>query len=110
MIPAIEAALLVVLIVADPGRIDCRLTLLRIFSLELVVILVVGAGEASVRLVIDLVKGALNPVRRNAFGGLLHSRYGWTQNGLNELIVLSAVAEDLALTQFEPMTVTTSNQ
>jgi len=42
IIPAIEALLLVALVIADPGRIDRRSDLIRALSLGLVAILVVG--------------------------------------------------------------------
>lgn len=66
--PAIEAVLLVALIVADPGRIDRRSTFVRTLSLGLVVILVAGAAGATVRLVIDLVRGG---IETNSPSGLL---------------------------------------
>ena len=59
IIPAVEALLLVALIVADPGRIDHRSTFVRTLSLGLVAILVAGAAGATVRLVIDLVRGGM---------------------------------------------------
>lgn len=57
IVPALEALLLVALIVADPGRIDRRSTLVRASSLALVVILVAGAAFVTIRLVVDLVNG-----------------------------------------------------
>ena len=57
IISVFEGVLLVALIVADPGRIDRRSTLVRALSIGLVVILVVGAGVVTVRLVADLVSG-----------------------------------------------------
>ncbi len=68
IIPAIEALFLVALIVADPGRIDRRSTFVRTLSLGLVVILVAGAAGATVRLVIDLVRGG---TETNSPSGLL---------------------------------------
>ncbi len=68
IIPAMEAVLLVALIVADPGRIDRRSTFVRTLSLGLVVILATGAAGATVRLVIDLVRGG---AETNSPGGLL---------------------------------------
>ncbi len=68
IVPVIEALLLVALIIADPGRIDRRSTFVRTLSLGLVVILAAGAGAATVRLVIDLVRGG---VETNSPGGLL---------------------------------------
>jgi uncharacterized membrane protein len=57
IIPAFEALLLVALMVTDPGRIDRRSTVVRGLSIALVVILVLGAAVATVRLVVDLVRG-----------------------------------------------------
>jgi hypothetical protein len=57
IVPALEALLLVALIVADPGRIDRRSSLVRAFSVALVVILVAGATGATVRLMVDLIRG-----------------------------------------------------
>ncbi len=53
--PVLEAILLVAVVVADPGRIDRRTTLVRIISVGLVVILVAGSTGAMVRLVIDII-------------------------------------------------------
>jgi uncharacterized membrane protein len=68
VIPAIEAVLLVALIVADPGRIDRRSRLVRGLSLGLVVVLIAGAAAAIVRLVVDLVRGGMDT---NSPGALL---------------------------------------
>jgi uncharacterized membrane protein len=57
VLPLIEGLLLVMLILADPGRIDRRSVLVRAASLVLVVILVFGAGAVTVRLVVDLIRG-----------------------------------------------------
>jgi uncharacterized membrane protein len=57
IIPAIEALLLVALILADPGRIDRRSTVVRALSVALVVILVAGAAVVTTRLVVDLIRG-----------------------------------------------------
>jgi uncharacterized membrane protein len=57
IIPVIEALLLLALVVADPGRIDRRSNFVRTLSLGLVGILVVGAFVATVRLVVDLIRG-----------------------------------------------------
>jgi hypothetical protein len=57
IIPAVEALLLVALIVADPGRIDRRSTLVRALSIGLVAILVAGAAGVTARLVVDLIRG-----------------------------------------------------
>jgi uncharacterized membrane protein len=57
IITVVEGVLLVALMVADPGRIDRRSTLVRGLSIVLVVVLVVGAAAVTVRLLDDLVSG-----------------------------------------------------
>ena len=57
IVPVIEALFLAALVVADPGRIDRRSTFVRTISIGLVIILVVGAAAATVRLVVDLIRG-----------------------------------------------------
>jgi hypothetical protein len=57
IIPAVEALLLVALVIADPGRIDRRSTLVRALSIGLVAILVAGAAGVTARLVVDLIRG-----------------------------------------------------
>ncbi|HEY7916439.1 MAG TPA: hypothetical protein VIC86_05600 [Acidimicrobiales bacterium] len=57
IIPLVEAAFLVALIIADPGRIDRRSTLVRALSVGLVAILALAAAGITVRLVVDLVRG-----------------------------------------------------
>ncbi len=57
VIPVVEALLLAALVTADPGLIDRRSTLVRVLSLGLVAILVLGATAVTARLVIDLIRG-----------------------------------------------------
>jgi len=57
IVPVIEGLLLVALVIADPGRIDRRSDFIRGLSIGLVVVLVAGAAAATVRLVIDLIRG-----------------------------------------------------
>lgn len=57
IIPAFEALLLVALMVTDPGRIDTRSAVVRALSIALVLLLVIGAAVATVRLVVDLIRG-----------------------------------------------------
>jgi hypothetical protein len=57
VIPVVEALLLVALVVADPGLIDKRSSLVRGLSLTLVGILVLGATAVTTRLIIDLIRG-----------------------------------------------------
>jgi hypothetical protein len=47
----------VALVVADPGRLDRRSTVIRALSIALVLILVVGATVVTIRLVVDLIRG-----------------------------------------------------
>ena len=74
ILPAIEAAFLIALIIADPGRIDRRSELVRALSLGLVGILVLGATAATVRLVVDLLRGGPetdSPVQLLRIGALV---------------------------------------
>jgi hypothetical protein len=57
VIPAVEAVLLIALVLADPGLIDRTSSLVRGLSLALVGILVLGAAVVTTRLVIDLIRG-----------------------------------------------------
>jgi hypothetical protein len=57
LVPTIDALLLVALVIADPGLIDRRSTVVRAISLALVAVLVVGAVGVTVRLVTDLIEG-----------------------------------------------------
>ena len=55
--PLIMAVLLVVLTIADPGRIDRRSPLVRRISLVLVAVLAAGAAMVTAHLVVDLIRG-----------------------------------------------------
>jgi hypothetical protein len=57
VLPVIEGLLLVAVIASDPGRINRRSRWLRVLSIGLVSVLVVGALWATVQLVDDLVHG-----------------------------------------------------
>ena len=57
VIPVVLAMLLIALVIADPGRIDRRSTVVRVLSIGLVAILVAGAAGVAVRLVVDLIRG-----------------------------------------------------
>jgi uncharacterized membrane protein len=57
VLPTIEGALLVALIVGDPGKIDRRSGLLRVLSIVLVAVLVLAALRATVVLIDDLIHG-----------------------------------------------------
>lgn len=69
LVPALEAVLLVALIIADPGRLDRQSTEGRILSLTLVSVLVLEATGVSVRLVVDLIEGG---PETNSAAALLH--------------------------------------
>jgi hypothetical protein len=66
--PSLVGVLLVVLVVADPGRIDRASALVRRLSIGLVVLLVAGAAMVTARLVADLIRGG---PETNAPGALL---------------------------------------
>ncbi len=66
--PVVEAMLLVAVIIADPGRIDRRTTVVRVISVGLVVILVAGSTGATARLIADLITGG---PETNSAAGLL---------------------------------------
>jgi len=55
--PLVVAVLLVLLVLADPGRIDRRSPVVRRISLGLVAVLVAGAAMVTARLVVDLIRG-----------------------------------------------------
>jgi hypothetical protein len=57
IIPVVEGLLLVALVAVDPGRIDRTSSFVRVLSIGLVAILVVGAAAVTVRLVVDLIRG-----------------------------------------------------
>jgi uncharacterized membrane protein len=66
--PVVVGVLLVVLVIADPGRIDRRSPMVRRISLGLVGVLVVGAAGITARLVVDLIRGG---AETNSAGQLL---------------------------------------
>lgn len=57
LVPTVEGLLLVALVIADPGLIDRRSTVVRAISLALAAVLVVGAVGVTLRLVTDLIEG-----------------------------------------------------
>jgi hypothetical protein len=57
VLPLIEGALLVAVIAGDPGKINRRSRWLRVFSIVLVSVLVLGALWATVQLIDDLIHG-----------------------------------------------------
>ena len=56
-VPALEALLLVAIVVIDRGRIDRRSALGRVLSLALVAVLIADAAGVTARLVVDLIEG-----------------------------------------------------
>ncbi len=69
LVPAIEAVLVVALIIADPGLIDRRSTVVRIISIAIVAVLVVDATGVTLRLVEDIIEGG---PETNSAADLLH--------------------------------------
>jgi uncharacterized membrane protein len=75
-LPAVEAVLLAVLILRDPGRIDKRSSFLRGVSIAVVALLVLDAMLATVRLVATLIHGGSitnSPEALLAAGGVVWS-------------------------------------
>ena len=68
LVPAIEGALLLALVVGDPGAIDKRSSILRGFSIALVAVLIGQSLWSTARLIDDLVTGGPHT---NAAGALL---------------------------------------
>ncbi len=64
VLAAIAVPLLIGIVLADPGRIDERSGTLRAVSIGLIGLLLVAAGGATVRLVLELIQGV--PEMRNA--------------------------------------------
>jgi len=58
ILPIFEGALLIAIIAADPGRIDRRARWIRQLSIGLIILLVLGVGWATARLIYDLVTGS----------------------------------------------------
>ena len=72
VVPAAEALLLLVLMLADPGRIDRQTALVRAISIGLVIVLVVGAAGATARMVGDIIEGG---PETNSAGQLLRDGF-----------------------------------
>ena len=75
-LPAVEAVLLAVLILRDPGRIDKRSSFLRGVSIAVVALLVLDALAATVRLITVLIRGGSmtnSPEALLAAGGVVWS-------------------------------------
>ena len=85
LVPAVEAALLVVLLVGNPARLARRAPWVRRVLLALVVLLVIAALWATVLLVYDLIKGTgvtQSPSKLLASGGMV-----WLGNNLSFAIL-----------------------
>jgi uncharacterized membrane protein len=80
VIPCVEAALLIALIAADPGRIDRRSRLLRALSIALVAVLVLAALWATGMLIDDLIHGGKET--NSASELLAAGSIVWTSNNL----------------------------
>ena len=78
--PILEAAVLVGLIVADPGRIDRRSSAIRTLSIALIVLLIGGAGWGTVKVVELLLPGG--PTIDNAGDLLRIGALVWTYNNI----------------------------
>jgi hypothetical protein len=81
LIPAVEAALLALLVFGNPGRLGERRVRVRPFAVTLVVVLVAAALWATVLLVYDLIHGSgvtNSPTELLASGGLV-----WLGNNLS---------------------------
>src|SRR5262245_3210488 len=81
LIPAAELAMLVTLIVGDPGRIDRRSVGLRRVSLSLVGLLVLGSLWATVALVRALIHGT-DPAVNSAGSLLAAGAVVWVSNNI----------------------------
>jgi uncharacterized membrane protein len=80
LIPVLEIALLVVLLVASPARSDARAGLLRRLSITLIVVLVASAGASNVILIVELIKGS--KVTESADSLLASGALVWLGNAL----------------------------
>jgi uncharacterized membrane protein len=81
LIPAIEAALLTLLVIGDPGRLGKHTRRVHRFAVTLVVVLVAAALWATALLVYDLIRGTgvtNSPSKLLASGGLV-----WLGNNLS---------------------------
>jgi len=56
-VSAVQAVLLVAMLVTDPGRIDARSTKVRAIRIALICVLVIGAAWATVALIHDIIDG-----------------------------------------------------
>ncbi len=79
-LPAMGIPLVIAIVAVDPGRIDRRSELLRVLSTVLTVLLVLTAVGASVRLTVELVRGA--PQLANAKTLLLTGFLVWIDANL----------------------------
>ena len=80
LLPLIEGALLVALIAADPGKIDNRSRALRMLSIVLVAVLVLGALSETVQLIDDLIHGG--PETNSATELLQAGSIVWVSNNI----------------------------
>jgi hypothetical protein len=57
LVPAVDALLVIALVLADPGLIDRRTRIVRVISMAIVTVLVVDAAGVTARLIGDLIEG-----------------------------------------------------
>ena len=80
LLPVVDAGLLVLVIVGDPGRIDRRSNAVRTMSIALVAVLVLGATSATVQLIDQLMNGG--SVTRSAEALLAAGATVWSANAI----------------------------
>jgi uncharacterized membrane protein len=80
LLPIVDGALLVSVVLADPGRIDRRSNALRFMSIALVAVLALGAMVATIQLVDQLIEGG--SVTRSAEALLSAGAVVWCANAI----------------------------
>jgi hypothetical protein len=80
LLPSVEGLLLVVLVVADPGKIDRRSRELRAISILLVTVIVVGTLWSTTLLIHDLIRGG--PETNSATDLLEAGAVVWVSNNI----------------------------
>ena len=80
LLPVVDAVLLVLVIVGDPGRIDRRSNAVRTMSIALVAVLVLGALSGTIQLIDQLMHGG--SVTRSAEALLTAGATVWSANAI----------------------------
>lgn len=109
VLPLIEGALLVAVIAGDPGKINRRSRWLRLLSIVLVSVLVLGALWATVQLIDDLIHGGA--VTNSASELLEAGTIVWcrtTSPSPSSTGSSTAAAQQRAPTAFQPITASRS--